>query len=123
MKKVILEDSSMYNVNRQQSGITASKDSKGEVPPNANKTSTFLDANKRDKNYDAPNVKPYPLGMADEMVSDMYISASNLRKILRNAVNNPALKKDKHKNIIYINKQIEFISKAIVDISLELDKI
>jgi len=48
MKKLISEDNTMYNVNRQQYGVTARQDSKGETAPQANNTKTFLNANKRD---------------------------------------------------------------------------
>ena len=46
MKKLISEDNTMYNVNRQQSGSTAREHSKGETAPQANKTKTFLEYGK-----------------------------------------------------------------------------
>jgi TATA-binding protein-associated factor Taf7 len=123
MKKVISEDSKMYNVNRQQSGSTARQDSKGETAPQPNTVTTFINANKRDDNSQAPDLKPYPLNLADDVLSDMFISAANLRKMLLNAESNPALKKKFIGNLNNINKRIDQINRMIVDISQELDKI
>ena len=47
MKKHLSEDSTMYNVNRQQYGITARKDSKGDTDPQANTVSGLLKSNKK----------------------------------------------------------------------------
>jgi hypothetical protein len=123
MKKLISEDSKMYNVNRQQSGVTARQDSKGDTAPQPNKVSAFIDANKKDDNTLAPKLKPYPLNFVDEMLSDLYLSSVNLRKIILNAEANPALKEKYKKHLKYANDRIELINRAVVDISIELDKI
>lgn len=123
MKKLISEDTSMFNVQRQQYGSTARQDSKGETAPQPNQVKNLLQANKRDDNSQAPQVKPYPLNMADDVLADVFVATANLRQIMVHAINNPALKSKYHDNISYANKRIEFINRAIVDISRELDKI
>jgi hypothetical protein len=123
MKKLISEDNTMFNVQRQQSGSTARQDSKGETAPQPNQVKNLFNANKRDDNSLAPTLKPYPLHLTDEVLSDMFISTTNLRKILEHAVNNPALKRKNLENIRYVNRRVELINRAIVDISRELDKI
>jgi hypothetical protein len=123
MKKLISEDEKNYNVNRQQSGLTARQDSKGETAPQANKVSAFIDANRRDDNTLAPHLKPYPLNFIDEILSDLYLNSVNLRKIIMNADANPALKQKYKQHLKYANDRIELINRAIVDISIELDKI
>lgn len=123
MKKLISEDNTMFNAQRQQYGSTARKDSKGETAPQPNQVKTLMNANKRDDNSQAPILKPYPLNMSDEVLSDMFVATANLRKILQHVVNNPALKKKYFQNIKYVDKRVEFINRAIVDISRELDKI
>jgi hypothetical protein len=123
MKKHLSEDSTMYNVNRQQYGITARKDSKGDTDPQANTVSGLLKSNKKDSNYEASKVKPYPLGMVDDVISDLYLSSSNLRHLILNARENPELK-DEYKSILeWANKRLILIDKAIVEISQKLDKI
>lgn len=123
MKKLISEDNTMFNVQRQQSGNTARQDSKGETAPQPNQVKNLLNANKRDDNSQAPVLKPYPLNLSDEILSDIFVATANLRKILEHTINNPALKKQYHENIRYANKRVELINRAIVDISRELDKI
>lgn len=123
MKKLISEDSTMYNVQRQTNGSTARQDSKGETAPQPNQVKNFMNANKRDDNSQAPGLKPYPLNFSDEMLSDMYLSCANLRKIIENANTNPALKSKFKENLKYVYKRLELIDRAIVDISRELDKI
>lgn len=123
MKKLISEDQKMYNVNRQQYGVTARQDSKGDTAPQANKVSAFIDANKKDDNTLAPKLKPFPLNYADEVLSDLYLNSVNLRKIILNAEANPALKEKYKQHLAYANKRIELINRAVVDISMELDKI
>ena len=92
-------------------------------PPQANSVKSFLDANKRDDNFTAPQPKPYPLPMADEVLSDMYIATLNLKKILDQVGVNPALKDKYKQNIEYVRKRVELLNRTIVDISGELDKI
>ena len=123
MKKLISEDNTMYNVNRQQSGSTAREQSKGETAPQANKTKTFLDANRRDDNSQAPDLKPYPLNLSDEILADMFLSMVNLKKLVEHATSNPTLNKKYMPNIKHINKQLHEINLAAVEISKELDKI
>ena len=132
MKKLISEDNTIYNVARQQSGNTARIDSKGETAPQLNQVKAFLDANKNSNNDNskAPKLLPYPLHMKDEVISDLYVAACSLRKILANTCNNPAIgdkntprRKDNLHHIAYAAKRLELIDKAIVDISIELDKI
>lgn len=123
MKKLISEDNKMYNVNRQQYGVTARQDSKGETAPQANKVSAFIDANRKDDNTLAPKLKTYPLNFIDEVLSDLYLNSVNLRKIILNANANPALKEKYKQHLKYANDRIELINRAIVDISIELDKI
>jgi hypothetical protein len=123
MKKLISEDSTTFNVQRQQSGNTARQDSKGETAPQANQVKDFINANKNDDNSKAPVLKPYPLNLAEEVISDMFISVSNLRLMLENAAANPALKKQYMQNLSIINEKGAVIHKAILDIYKELDKI
>ena len=124
MKKLTLEDTTMANVNRQQTGSTARQDSKGETAPLPRKVGDLLAAaNKRDDNSLAPTLKPYPLNFSDEILSDMYLSVANMRKIIGNAVNNPTLKKKYIENLRHANKMLVLIDRAKVDISKELDKI
>ena len=123
MKKLISEDNTMYNVQRQQSGNTARQDSKGETAPQPNQVKNLMHSNKRDDNSQAPALKPYPLNMSDDVLSDMFVSTANMRQILKHVVNNPALKKKYINNIRYVDKRLELINRAIVDISRELDKI
>ncbi len=72
MKKLISEDSTTFNVQRQQSGSTARQDSKGETAPQPNQVKNLIQANKRDDNTQAPVLKPYPLNMADEVFTFGY---------------------------------------------------
>ncbi len=123
MKKLISEDNTMYNVQRQQSGSTARQDSKGETAPQPNQVKNLMHSNKRDDNSQAPTLKPYPLNMSDDVLSDMFVSTANMRQILKHVINNPALKKKYIENIRYVDKRLELINRAIVDISRELDKI
>lgn len=123
MKKLISEDSTQFNVQRQQSGSTARQDSKGETAPQPNQVKNLLQANKRDDNSNAPTLKPYPLDRADDVLSDMFVATANLRQIMVNAINNPVLKDKYKENIKYANQRIELVNRAIVDISRELDKI
>lgn len=123
MKKLISEDNTMYNVQRQQSGSTARQDSKGETAPQGNQVKDFIQANKNDDNSQAPVLKPYPLNLADDVLSDMFIGVVNLRKMLENAAANPALKRKYMENLQNINKKGEIIHKCIMDIHEELDKI
>jgi len=117
MKRLISEDDSMMNANRQIMG------QKTETPPVANQVKSFLNANKKDTNYDAGNVKPYPLNQADEVLSDMYIATLNLSKIMDLALENTALK-DKYKHLLReIKEKSTIIGKAIVDISNGIDTI
>jgi len=117
MKRLISEDDSMMNVQRQMTG------QKTETPPIANQVKSFLKSNDKDKNYDAGNVKPYPLDKSPEVLSDMYLSSLNLSKILWNALENPALKKN-HKHLINeLIQKNDIIGKAIVDISNSIDTI
>lgn len=123
MKKLISEDSTTFNVQRQQSGSTARQDSKGETAPQPNQVKNLLQANKRDDNTLAPILKPYPLNMADDVLADMFVATANLRQLMVHAINNPVLKDKYRENINYTDKRIELINRAIVDISRELDKI
>lgn len=123
MKKVISEDNTMYNVQRQQFGSTARQDSKGDTAPQPNQVKNLVQANKRDDNSQAPFLKPYPLDRVDEVLSDLYINNVNLRKILQTAWTNPALKKKYKDNLRYVYKRVEFMDKLLVDISKEFDKI
>ena len=123
MKKLISEDTTMLNTQRQQYGSTARQNSKGETAPQPNQVKNLMNANKRDDNSQAPILKPYPLNMSDDVLSDMFVATANLRKILEHVVNNPALKRKYIQNIQYIDKRVEFINRAIVDISREIDKI
>lgn len=123
MKKLISEDDKNYNVNRQQYGITARQDSKGDTLPQANKVNAFIDANRKDDNTLAPTLKPFPLNFADEILSDLYLNSVNLRKIILDAETNPALKQKYKQHLAYANKRVELINRAVVDISMELDKI
>jgi hypothetical protein len=123
MKKVIFEDTTMRDTQRQMNGSTARQDSKGDTAPLPRKVGDLLASNKRDDNSLAPALKPYPLNFADEILSDIFVATANLRKIVGNAVENPALKKKFHGNMNYVDRRIEFINRAIVDISRELDKI
>jgi len=130
MKKLILEDQMVPNSNRQQFGITAKKDSKGDTSPEALKVRQMLDANKNKDNSQAPKRKIEPLDKVDEVISDMFLSSSNLRSILSHAGNNiqaivedPEKRKHYLHHIAYASRRLEIIDKAIVDISRELDKI
>jgi hypothetical protein len=123
MKKLISEDNTMYNVNRQQYGVTARQDSKGETAPQANNTKTFLNANKRDDNSQAPSLKPYPLNMSDEILADLFLSMVNLKKIVQHATSNPTLNKKYMGNVRKIYNKLDEINLAAVEISKELDKI
>jgi len=130
MKKLISEDGMIPNSNRQQFGVTARKNSKGDIGPEALKVQAFLDANKNKDNSQAPKKKIEPLDKVDEVISDMFLSSSNLRSILANAGNNiqaivedPEKRKQFLHNIAYASRRLEIVDKAIVDISRELDKI
>ena len=130
MKKLIFEDQMIPNSNRQTSGITASKDSKGDTSPEALKVRSFLDANKNKDNSQAPKRKIEPLDKVDEIISDMFLSSSNLRSILQHGGNNiqgivedPKKRKEYLHHIAYASRRLEIVDKAIVDISRELDKI
>ena len=130
MKKLISEEQMIPNSNRQQFGITAKKDSKGDTAPEALKVRQMLDANKNKDNSKAPKRKIEPLDKVDEVISDMFLSSSNLRSILSHAGNNiQAIVEDPKKrdeylhHIAYSSRRLEIIDKAIVDISRELDKI
>ena len=123
MKKVFFEDTTMRDTQRQTFGSTARKDSKGDTAPLPHKVGDLLASNKRDDNSLAPTLKPYPLNFADDILSDIFVATANLRKITSNAVENPALKEKFHESLRYVNRKVEFINRAIVDISRELDKI
>jgi len=90
----------------------------------------MLDANKNKDNSQAPKRKIEPLDKVDEVISDMFLSSSNLRSILSHAGNNiqaivedPEKRKQFLHNIAYASRRLEIVDKAIVDISRELDKI
>ena len=130
MKKLISEEQMIPNSNRQQFGITAKKDSKGDTAPEALKVRQMLDANKNKDNSQAPKRKIEPLDKVDEVISDMFLSSSNLRSILSHAGNNiqaivedPKKREEYLHHIAYASRRLEIIDKAIVDISRELDKI
>jgi hypothetical protein len=107
----------MFNVQRQMTGM------KSEAPPQANTVKAMLDANKRDTNYEAPGIKPYPLNMADDVLANMYTACLNLKKIIETTDANPALK-DKFKGQLQkVYKMNNTIAKSIVDLSAEVDKI
>lgn len=123
MKKLISEDSTTFNVQRQVSGNTARQDSKGETAPQPNQVKNLLQANKRDDNTQAPILKPYPLNMADDVLANMYLANANLRQIMIHAANNPVINKKYKESIDHINKVAQIVDKAIVEISREVDKI
>lgn len=123
MKKLISEDSTTFNVQRQVSGSTARQDSKGETAPQPNQVKNLLQANKRDDNTQAPILKPYPLNMADDVLANMYVANANMRQIMVHAAANPVINQKYKENIEHINKVAQLIDKAIVDISREIDKI
>ena len=64
MKKVIFEDTTMRDTQRQVYGSTARQDSKGDTAPLPRKVGDLLASNKRDDNSLAPALKPYPLNFA-----------------------------------------------------------
>ena len=123
MKKLISEDNTMYNVQRQQYGSTARQDSKGETAPQPNQVKNLMHANKRDDNSQAPDLKPYPLNMSDEILADLFLSMVNLKKIVEHATSNPTLNKKYMGNIKQIYRKLDEINLAAVEISKELDKI
>ena len=114
MKKLIFEDQMIPNSNRQTSGITASKDSKGDTSPEALKVRSFLDANKNKDNSQAPKRKIEPLDKVDEIISDMFLSSSNLRSILQHGGNNiqgivedPEKRKEYLHHIAYASRRLD----------------
>jgi|APFre7841882654_1041346.scaffolds.fasta_scaffold00275_5 hypothetical protein len=133
MKKPILEDAINPNSNRQAYGNTARQDSKqdNQQNPTPSTVGELLKNNKKkDAETSAPQLKPYPLHMADDVISTMFVASSNLRLILQNAGNNiqsiienPERRKAYLHNIAYASRRLELIDKAIVDISREIDKI
>jgi|APCry1669188970_1035186.scaffolds.fasta_scaffold36557_3 hypothetical protein len=130
MKKLISEDQMMPNSSRQTMGVTAKKNSKGDTSPEALKVRQMLDANKDNDNSKAPIRKIEPLDKVDEVISDMFLSSSNLRSILSHGGNNiqaivedPKKREEYLHHIAYASRRLEIIDKAIVDISRELDKI
>jgi len=116
MKKLISEDQAIQNTQKLVG-------TSGNAQPKANPVRDLLAANKKDTNYTAPQPKPYPLNMSDEILSDMYVASMNIRKILDQVGENPALK-DKYKGTIKsLKAKIDFVNKALVDISGEIDTI
>lgn len=123
MKKLISEDNTMYNVQRQQSGSTARQDSKGETAPQPNQVKNLMHANKRDDNSQAPFLKPYPLNLGDEILADLFLATVNLKKIIDNTFANPTLKQKYMQDLKSINDKLIVIHKNAVEISRQLDKI
>lgn len=106
-------------------GTTASNTSKGETPPQPNqvKNLDIVNPTKPDDNSRAPDLKPYPLNFADDVLSNMYVASANLRKIVGNAKENPALKKKFTPLLQGIEQRLKQIDKLTVDISKRFDKI
>ena len=124
MKKRIFEDSSIPNINRQQRGMTVGKNNSGDANVQPNQVRNFLNANNKDGNYEAPSLKINPIGKCDEILADMYLHTTNLRKLLFQARDNAA-SNPKQKQIIdsIIEVQLKKIGVTLVDISKSLDNI
>lgn len=117
MKKLIFEDQTIHNVQRQMMGM------KNQSDPQANTVSTLLGANNRDDNSQAPIVKPYPLGLSDDILSKMYVEMLNFKKMIGNGLENPALK-NRYKPLLRdVNEKCDIINEILVEISQDMDKI
>ena len=103
MKKLISEDEKIYNSQRQVQGM------KNQTDPQANQVSTFLNRNNSD-NSQAPINRPYPLDLHDDILSNMYIDMMNYKKMLGNALENPALKTEQRPVLKEIDSRINIIN-------------
>ena len=117
MKKLIYEDSTKMNVQRQVMGMKNSTD------PKPNLAGALLKTNQADDNSRAPTLKPYPLNLADDVLSDMYMATLNLQKLVVSAKDNPALEEKYHKVLDEMDQKLTIISGVVVELSEDLDTI
>lgn len=116
MKKLISEDDVQKSHQKLMAGT---KDSS----PTATTVNNLMKGNNRDDNSLAPVLKPYPLNMADDVLSDMFIATMNMQKMLDNVKANPSLKKQYNGLINQMIEKVQVISDVIVELSEDLDKI
>ena len=121
MKRLISEDSSIPNVNRQQRGITVGQNNSGDVAPQPNQVKGLIDTNKKDTNYEAPGTPLFPVGAINEIISDLSIYVSNIFVLLNQAKDNPNIKDKQHLDTII--KKTELVHQAVVEISGDVDNI
>jgi|LauGreSBDMM110SN_4_FD.fasta_scaffold00533_2 hypothetical protein len=114
MSKFIREDSTIFNVQRQQSGIKKSEDL-----PQPNKVGNLVNQG----NDFAPPVKPYPLDRFDDISTDVFVGLLNLRKIIETAKNNPSIKNKNNEKLNIINRHLENMGKNMVELSKIVDTI
>ena len=121
MKRLISEDSSISNVNRQQRGMTVGQNNSGDIAPQPNQVKNLIDTNKKDTNYEAPGTPLFPIGAINEIISDLSISISNIFVLLNQAKDNPKIQNKQHLNDIM--KKTELVHQAVVEISEDVDNI
>jgi hypothetical protein len=121
MKRLISEDSSIPNVNRQQRGITVGQNNSGDVAPQPNQVKSLIDTDKKDTNYEAPGTPLFPIGAINDIISDLSISISNIFALLNQAKDNPNIKDKQHLNTII--KKTKLVHQAVVEISGDVDNI
>ena len=114
MSNFIREDSTIFNVQRQQAGIKKSEDL-----PQPNKVGNLVNQN----SDFAPPVKPYPLDRFDDISTDVFVGLLNLRKIIETAKNNPSIKKKNSEKLSILNKHLENMGKTMVELSKIVDTI
>jgi hypothetical protein len=114
MSNFIREDSTIFNVQRQQAGIKKSEDL-----PQPNKVGNLVNQG----NDFAPAVKPYPLDRFDDISTDVFVGMLNLRKLIETARNNPSIKKKNSEKLSTINKHLENMGKTLVELSKIVDTI
>lgn len=113
MNTLFKEDSTIFNVQRQQAGI---KKSEQMVQPN--KVGNLIPTSDF-----APKLKPYPLDRFDEVSTDVFVGVLNLRKLIETARNNPEIEKKYKDKLSLLSKNLEEIGKKVVELSKVVDTI
>jgi hypothetical protein len=115
MKRLISEDQKIYDVQRQQQGI------KNQYDPQLNKVDTLVKQNNKD-NHLAPRIKPYPLDLHDQILSNMYIDMMNYNKMLLNGIDTiQGMNKPELQQMIPVLREIEKKIKHINEVLVEVD--
>lgn len=115
-----MENNSIYDVYKQQA---SGGNQEGALTNQPNSINDILNHNKRDDNSQAPDLKPYPLNLVDEIIADGILSIVNVQSIIKHCKANPALRKKYLPLLDEVEKVIPKIHKAMVEIGNKLDKI